>query len=262
MQRGGAPAASRNLLWSWGWGPDGQLGFNDTSELEEPAALLLQGNVSHISCGPSHSLAVVDGVCYSWGRGTDGQLGTGATCNVDEPTAIVMGASGDRVTSLAASSAHSAATTHNGELYAWGMQLGGAPERSLVPTLMVSLREHHIVQVACGEHHSCCVTREGKIFSWGKSDHGQLGHGDFNPRDSPTLLKGLQRRRAARVGCAAYSSGSVLADGSVWTWGQQHDGQLGHGTSDPCAQGCPEPRCVEALRGKDPIIQLSCGKSQ
>ncbi len=37
--------------------------------------------------------------------------------------------------------------------------------------------------------HTICVTEEGKAYSFGRNNNGQLGHGDFLTRGSPTVIK-------------------------------------------------------------------------
>jgi alpha-tubulin suppressor-like RCC1 family protein len=46
-----------------------------------------------------------------------------------------------------------------------------------------------VKQLAAGDNHSCVLTALGDIYTWGRGDYGQLGHGNMNSRDVPTLLQ-------------------------------------------------------------------------
>ena len=45
--------------------------------------------------------------------------------------------------------------------------------------------------VAVGFSHAVVVSSDHQAFSWGQGSHGQLGHGDTNPRSSPQLIDSL-----------------------------------------------------------------------
>ena len=43
-------------------------------------------------------------------------------------------------------------------------------------------------QVLFGRRWGIALTQDGKIFTWGQNTGGQLGLGDFEPRNSPTMI--------------------------------------------------------------------------
>ena len=59
--------------------------------------------------------------------------------------------------------------------------------------------------VSCGSRHTAALTEGGEVFTWGWNGHGQLGLGDTEPRDAPTLVTYFQTNhlRAVKVvaGC-------------------------------------------------------------
>lgn len=76
----------------------------------------------------------------------------------------------------------SAAVTASGEVYTWGRgnygRLGhGSSEDCTVPTLITSLKDYHIVDIACGsgDAQTLAVTDTGLVFSWGDGGYGKLG---------------------------------------------------------------------------------------
>ena len=47
------------------------------------------------------------------------------------------------------------------------------------------------LQTAVGQDHVIVVTTESQVYSWGDGCQGQLGHGDLEPRDKPTIVNSL-----------------------------------------------------------------------
>lgn len=72
--------------------------------------------------------------------------------------------------------------TSSGEVYTWGRgnygRLGhGTSEDHNVPTIVVGLKGHHVVDIACGsgDAQTLALTDSGLVFSWGDGDYGKLG---------------------------------------------------------------------------------------
>jgi len=73
------------------------------------------------------------------------------------------------------------------------------------------------------------IRENGTVWTWGYNGYGQLGRGTIGSDDAtPGQVPGLAN--AISIASGAYHSGAVLADGSVWTWGRNTEGQLGQGT--------------------------------
>lgn len=70
----------------------------------------------------------------------------------------------------------------------------------------------------------------GKIASWGNGDHGRLGHGSLTGRAIPSILAALLDQSFYFLDCGGAHTAAVAADGSVFTWGLNDYGQLGHYT--------------------------------
>lgn len=103
--------------------------------------------------------------------------------------------------------------------------------------------------VAGGEDHSMALSGNGSLYTWGSNTDSQLGC-------TATTVNGTVRSPGVRstprrVECpgsvfaalnfsmlSAGKSHSVVlgADGSVWSWGNGQDGQLGHGVYDTSDQ--------------------------
>ena len=87
-------------------------------------------------------------------------------------------------------------------------------------------------RVAAGAFHTMCVTGDGAVFAFGSSSYGQLGFGDTETRNVPTLLRGELENKSVMQVAAAGHSVFVTKDGLVYACGLNDEGQLGVGDTD------------------------------
>jgi hypothetical protein len=73
-------------------------------------------------------------------------------------------------------------------------------------------------------------------------------HHTLFPLLLPAFRVAAIRQRVVAVAAANKHSAAITSGGEVFTWGANHEGQLGYGTSD--SQSNPTPRLVEALKGR------------
>ena len=111
---------------------------------------------------------------------------------------------------------------------------GGDTEGSVVPTLVRGgLQGRKVLQVAAGAGHTVCVTVEGAVFAFGCNSFGQLGFGDTDGRNVPTLLRGeLENKSVMQVAAGYGHTVFVTKDGLVFACGCNDGGQLGVGDTD------------------------------
>jgi alpha-tubulin suppressor-like RCC1 family protein len=142
--------------------------------------------------------------------------------------------SGDSLTglsSIAAGGSHVCALEH-GRVLCWGVNhfdilaVGLHQERIVSkpqPVLGLGLAEP-IVQIAAGYNFTCALARSGHVYCWGENGEGQLGVGDLDRHDRPTLVPGV---RASQL-YAHYGHACGLAHDrrTGWCWGS---GEFGDG---------------------------------
>ena len=91
----------------------------------------------------------------------------------------------------------------------------------------------------------------GGAYSWGSNKHGQLGLGVTGSKELLVAFEEAPKRLAeikgmSMVSAAAGPNHSVLvgSDGSMWTFGCNKNGELGHSLYDDC---CGVPRRVDSF---------------
>jgi alpha-tubulin suppressor-like RCC1 family protein len=94
---------------------------------------------------------------------------------------------------------------------------------------------------------SGALMQDGSYYNWGYNRAGQLGDGTST--DSPVPVRVVLPRAVVQVfqGGSGAKNGqtvAILADGSLWTWGNGRHGQLGNGgvadSTTPIHIGLPE----------------------
>lgn len=90
------------------------------------------------------------------------------------------------------------------------------------------LMDHKVNEVSCGADHTLLLMEDGSLYSRGIGTRGQLGHGDILPRTGPCVIEALWGVAVKDVACGLWHSAALSADGDVYSWGWNVEGQLGH----------------------------------
>jgi alpha-tubulin suppressor-like RCC1 family protein len=86
-------------------------------------------------------------------------------------------------------------------------------------------------QVSVGTYfHTVAIKTDGTLWGWGLNQNGSVGDGTNTQRSSPVQTSsGGNNWKQAIAGHAA--TVAIKTDGTLWTWGNGGDGQLGDGTT-------------------------------
>lgn len=97
---------------------------------------------------------------------------------------------------------------------------------------------------------SCCF-----FFS-----RGQLGHGILDDEDEPTLVEALAGLKMSKISAGGWHSSALSANGDLYTWGWNGNGQLGLLKSDEESYTVQAtPMLVESLNSDANVTMVASG---
>jgi hypothetical protein len=131
----------------------------------------------------------------------------------------------------------------DGTVWAWGQNcqdaycglLGdGTTDDRPYPVQCLNL--DHVTAIAADRSHAMALKADGTVWAWGSNRYGQLGDGTDIERLAPVQVfpgGGSSSPDAGAIGIAAsaYTSYVLRADGTVWSCGENSNGQIGDGTT-------------------------------
>lgn len=190
-----------------------------------------QGQMQKVAAGFNHVLAIrADGTLWAWGANDKGQLGDGT--NVQRTTPVAIMPTVNTWVSVAAGNGFSMALRSDNSLWAWGSRSNGQLGDGNVSTPVFTPRSFpnkEWAAVKTGGLHTVALKTNGTLWTWGYNGYGQLGIGSFAQQPSP-----VQESNHFNdwVGLAAgeVNSAGQRADGSLWTWGWNANGNVGDAT--------------------------------
>jgi alpha-tubulin suppressor-like RCC1 family protein len=268
-------------LYAFGDDTFGQLGDGDSSGSTDPhpdpTLVTLPGAtgpVTDVAAGSYHSLAVTStGQLYGFGDNAFGQLGNTTNDNTHTPNptpALISLPSGsDHVTRVAAGDSDSYALTSSGQLYTFGDnvygQLGRTATGGANPAaaqLSLPSGSGPVTQVAAGAYHGLVLTAGGQIYGFGNNHWGDLGNdtnvGTDTPNPTPTLVSlPVASGLVAQVAAGAYHSLVVTADGQLYAFGDNYDGELGNSVGNTSSQVTPTPTLVTLPGANGGVVDVA-----
>lgn len=155
------------------------------------------------------------------------------------------------------------ATGQTPNVRAWGSnfygQLGNGVDQATasrsVPEKLSTLTG--VMKLAAGPDHSVAVITDGTVWAWGRDIFGELGNGRYANSSLPVRVAGLTNVVDVAAGGGAFGGHSLALknDGTVWAWGCNESGELGHGSG---ARSIAVP--VQAI-GLTSVIAIAASES-
>jgi alpha-tubulin suppressor-like RCC1 family protein len=252
-----AAIKSDGTLWIWGYGLNGQLGVNQYINQSTPVTTFAGGtNWKQVSAGPLSCAAIkTDGTLWTWGNGQYGQLGGNTTTGKPTPVTTFAGETNWKQVSF--NDKHCAAIKTDGTLWTWGSggqgRLGTNDTTQRNTPVTTFAGGTNWKQVSSGGYHCAAIKTDGTLWTWGRGNYEQLGTNGGGDKITPvtTFAGGTNWKQVSADGffhCAA-----IKTDGTLWTWGRNHFGQLG--VNDTTQRNTP----VTTFAGGTNWKQVSCG---
>jgi len=247
----------------------GQLGRPKSTRTFEPAArVALPGKVVQVAAGDhgtSYAL-LEDGTVWAWGEGFNNNLGVPLSGPREARTRHtperVPGLSG--VARVVVMDAVAMAVMRDGSVRAWGLLpealTSGQRVYPGVPAPIVVNGLANVADLVLGVSSKAvsgyALTRDGRVHSWGGNLKGEMGTGGTSSEfQLPALVPGVNDV----VSIATVNGAAVVVtrDGRVWSWGNNEQGGLGHGTqTDTVDPGQPAPAMVA---GFTDVVEVKAG---
>ncbi len=225
-------------LWVWGGNNFGQLGQNDIANRSSPVQVGSGTNWSKVSNGTGFIFMAVktDGTLWCWGRDFRGSLGLTNSVNISKSSPVQIG-SGTTWSNVFLGFNRTFAIKTDGTLWTWGYanQHGEAGLNNILsygqgissPTQVGSSTTW--AAATAGEECSYGIKTDGTLWAWGRNNNGESGLNESIMRSSPVQVgSGTNWSSILELQDGGRLSGAIKTDGTLWTWGANDNGQLGH----------------------------------
>lgn len=200
-------------LYSFGSGSNFCLGHGEQHKESNPRQIQYfrrrDIHVVHVSAGDEHAVALdSNGLVYTWGKGYCGALGHGDEIDKTTPE-LVESLKGHLIVQVCARKRKTFVLEEHGCVYGFGWMGFGSlgftdrepSDKVMRPTILDSLRTHHISQINTGLYHTVAITSKGQLFGFGDNERAQLGHDMLRACLEPTEI--FVQQTVDETGCSS-----------------------------------------------------------
>lgn len=180
-------------LFCWGANDRGQVGVGMAGPgVTVPTPQPIAGAWRQVSIGKEHTCGIqTDDTLWCWGRNFEGQLGLGVRGDGTDQLAPVQVGDATDWQSIGLGRFASCGVRAGGLLSCWGNnelnEVGIPGATYYVEPTQVDQQIWQLAGASQGSH-MCGLHDDGAALCWGANTAGQLGTGDTEPRDAPTLV--------------------------------------------------------------------------
>ena len=232
-------------IWGWGRNQYGSVGNNSLAYTSSPTQIPgtnWTGTYDTMSAGYSTTRAIkTDGTMWAWGYNAEGNTGVNNRTNYSSPVQVP----GTNWAVTAGTIGAEYAIRTDGTLWTWGANANGAlglnqaiPVKISSPTQIPGTTWS---KIACGERNAFALKTDGTMWSWGRNETGWLGLNEgANPgphKSSPIQIPGTNWTSNYATGIQSVFA--IKTDGSLWSWGYNRYGNLGHNQPQSISYSSP-----------------------
>ena len=225
------------FLYSFGNNKFGQLGHGDTEKnvYTSPKKIETLEDVEFVECGHDYTFCKTrNNVIYSWGKNNNGQLAHGHRKHRSKPFECQNYP--DDVVDIKCGEHHILMLTLSQDVYSCGENYSGQlgytyseiPRTSELVKI-TSLSE--IIRIECGYSHSMCIDIHNNFYIFGNNEYGQLGVGDTNDFETPTIHPILPN--AIDISSKGDQTFVKVSPNEIYGFGSNEFSQLGIKTEEP-----------------------------
>jgi alpha-tubulin suppressor-like RCC1 family protein len=215
-----AAVKTDGTVWVWGENYSGQLGDDTNITKIKPVQVKGISNVKMITAGAwCMSVLKSDGTVWTWGANDmDGKKYK--PIQIKGLTNVKM---------ISAGVYSTAALKNDGTVWVWdGLGTSEANDGSVyfsTPRQVEGL--DNVKSISAGGYFISALKSDGTVWEWGENEHGQLGDGTLDDRNTPVEVEGVNNVKMISAGHDNMTA--LKTDGTVWVWGFNEEGRLGLG---------------------------------
>ncbi|MCL2082455.1 MAG: hypothetical protein FWH04_04365 [Oscillospiraceae bacterium] len=225
---------TNGTLWAWGvqcyglWS-----GGDEMLRTLTPIQIGTDDDWASISVSTNNVMGLkTNGTLWAWGDNWSGEHGNGTR---QDPSLLPIQVGTDTDwANFTLSSDSVVALKANGSLWGWGENVrtdNSAMTYILSPTQLGTDTDWvSISQNSGSSHHYMAIKTDGSLWAWGNNYHGQVSS------NKKVIGEPLPVRFGTDTGwvsasAGGYSSFALKDDGTIWSWGENSNGELGDGTT-------------------------------
>ena len=198
---------------------------------------------------------------WGWGASLGGRIGNNSSAiltNGCTPTTTLAG--GSNWKQISCSNTGSVAIKTDGSLWIWGNNLDGQlGDNSLIvkcTPVTTFVGGNNWKQCSSGTFSTAAIKTDGTLWTWGAGSSGELGNNFIGANRCTPVTTFVGGNNWKQVSCGSQYMAAIKNDGTLWTWGNNSDGQLGINLQGATAfRSTP----VTTFLGGTNWKQVSCG---
>ena len=222
-------------------------------------------NIKKIECGDEFTIILTkENKCFVFGSNNNYQLGISNQRNIYSPlnlTNLIKSQPENNINlkheiiDIKISGKNAILLNENGEI----IFLSCLYENEIYKfPFQINFPEIKFSNIECGKDFVLLLTNNGYLYSFGNNKFGQLGLGDFEDRNFPTLVKFFveNRIKVQQISCG-YKHCCIKGNNKAYSFGCNSNGQLGTGNFKNME--VPFFNDIKFSKLKNNILQVSCG---